>query len=64
MRPFRFLADIGELAPAGDSPHILVGSVEGLVEKLLMLRERLGISSFMVGDADEMAPVVERRAGR
>jgi hypothetical protein len=28
-----------------------------------MLRERLGISSFMVGGIDELAPVVERLAG-
>lgn len=31
-----------------------------LVEKFEMLRERLGISSFMVGDIDELASVVER----
>ena len=46
-----------------ESPHLFVGSIQGLVEKLLMLRERLGISSFMVGDIDELAPVVERLAG-
>ena len=28
-----------------------------------MLRERLGISSIMVGEIDELAPVVERLAG-
>ena len=46
-----------------ESPHLFVGSIEGLVEKLLMLRDRLGISSFMVGDIDELAPLVERLAG-
>jgi len=46
-----------------ESPHVFIGSVNGLVEKLQMLRERLGISSFMVGDIDELAPVVERLAG-
>jgi probable F420-dependent oxidoreductase len=46
-----------------ESPHIFIGSVDGLVEKLRMLRERLGISSFMVGGIDELAPVVERLAG-
>ncbi len=46
-----------------ESPHTYIGSIEGFVEKFTMLRERLGISSFMVGDIDEMAPVVERLAG-
>jgi probable F420-dependent oxidoreductase len=46
-----------------ESPHVYIGSVDGFVEKFTMLRERLGISSFMVGDIDEMAPVVERLAG-
>jgi hypothetical protein len=42
---------------------VLVGSVEGLVEKLRELRERLGISSIMTGDVRTLAPVVERLAG-
>jgi probable F420-dependent oxidoreductase len=46
-----------------DAPHVFVGTIDGLVEKFRMLRERLGISSFMVGDIDELAPVVERLAG-
>jgi hypothetical protein len=46
-----------------EAPHLFIGSVDGLVEKLEMLRERLGITSFMVGDIDELAPVVERLAG-
>ena len=46
-----------------ESPHMFIGSVDGLVEKFRMLRERLGITSFMVGDIDELAPVVERLAG-
>ncbi len=46
-----------------ESPHVFIGSVDGLVAKLLELRERLGISSFMVGDVDTLAPVVERLAG-
>ncbi len=45
------------------SPHVFIGSVDGLVAKLRELRERLGISSFMVGDPDTLAPVVERLAG-
>jgi hypothetical protein len=46
-----------------DGPHVFVGTIDGLVEKFRVLRERLGISSFMVGDIDELAPVVERLAG-
>ena len=46
-----------------ESPHIFIGSVGDLAEKFVMLRERLGISSFMVGDVEQMAPVVERLAG-
>jgi probable F420-dependent oxidoreductase len=46
-----------------ESPHIFIGSVDGLVEKFRSLRARLGITSFMVGEIDELAPVVERLAG-
>jgi probable F420-dependent oxidoreductase len=45
------------------SPHIFIGSIDGLVEKVRELRERLGITSFMLGGVDELAPVVERLAG-
>ena len=46
-----------------ESPHIFIGSVDRFVEKFSELRERLGISSFMVGSLEELAPVVERLAG-
>ncbi len=46
-----------------ESPHTYIGSIDGYVEKFTTLRERLGISSFMVGDIDDLAPVVERLAG-
>lgn len=46
-----------------ESPHVFIGSVDGLVAKLQQQRERLGISSIMVGDLDTLAPVVERLAG-
>lgn len=46
-----------------ESPHIFIGSIDGLVEKLRGLREQLGVSSIMVGDIDQLAPVVERLAG-
>ena len=42
---------------------MFIGSVNGLVAKLQEQRERLGISSIMVGDLDTLAPVVERLAG-
>lgn len=45
------------------SPHIYIGSLDSLVEKVLELRAELGITSFMTGDVDELAPVVERLAG-
>jgi probable F420-dependent oxidoreductase len=45
------------------SPNVWVGTVDALVEKVRGLRERLGISSFMFGDVDALAPVVERLAG-
>jgi probable F420-dependent oxidoreductase len=44
------------------SPHIFIGPIERFVEKFEELRERLGISSFMVGSLDELGPVVERLA--
>jgi probable F420-dependent oxidoreductase len=46
-----------------DAPHVFIGSVDRLVEKFLQLREELGISSIMLGEIDELTPVVERLAG-
>lgn len=46
-----------------DSPHAFIGSVDQLTQKFRELRERFGISSIMVGEIDELAPVVERLAG-
>ena len=40
-----------------DSPHIFIGSVDELVDKLRSLRERLGVSSIMVGTLDELSGV-------
>ena len=47
-----------------DSPHIFVGSVAGLTEKILGLRERFGISSVMLDDVEATAPIVASLAGR
>lgn len=46
-----------------DSPHVMIGSVDSLAEKFVMLRERLGISSFLVGDVGPMDAVVRRLVG-
>jgi probable F420-dependent oxidoreductase len=46
-----------------ESPHLFIGSIAGLAEKLRVQRERFGISSIMVGAIDELAPLVERLAG-
>jgi probable F420-dependent oxidoreductase len=46
-----------------DSPHVFIGSIDRFVEKFSELRERLGVSSFLVGDLSELGPVVERLAG-
>ncbi|MEV4183363.1 TIGR03621 family F420-dependent LLM class oxidoreductase [Streptosporangium canum] len=47
-----------------DSPNMFIGSIDGLTQKFIELRERFGISSIMVGSVDALAPVVERLAGR
>jgi len=47
-----------------ESPHVFIGSVDSLVEKFQMLRERLGTSHIFVGeDFSDFAPVVERLSG-
>lgn len=45
-----------------ESPHIFIGSVDSLVEKMTELADRLGVTSVMTGDIDALAPVVERLA--
>jgi probable F420-dependent oxidoreductase len=47
-----------------ESPHVFIGSVKELTQKLLDLRERLGISSFLFDDTEAFAPVVAELAGR
>jgi probable F420-dependent oxidoreductase len=46
-----------------DSPHIFIGSHDRFVAKFNELRDRLGISSFLIGDLDQLGPVVEHLAG-
>jgi probable F420-dependent oxidoreductase len=47
-----------------ESPHIYIGSVNELTRKILDLRERLGISSFLFSDMEAFAPIVAELAGR
>jgi hypothetical protein len=47
-----------------DSPHVLIGSITDLTRKFVDLRERFGISSFLIDDLDALAPVVEELAGQ
>jgi probable F420-dependent oxidoreductase len=46
-----------------DSPHMFIGSIKDLTRKFSDLRERFGISSFLIDDLDALAPVVEELAG-
>jgi probable F420-dependent oxidoreductase len=47
-----------------ESPHIFIGTIDELEAKLVRNRERLGISSYMVGEPGPLDPLVERLAGR
>ncbi len=42
---------------------MFIGSIDGLAARFVELRERLGISSFMLGGIDPLSPIVERLAG-
>jgi probable F420-dependent oxidoreductase len=54
-----------DLTPADvlASPHIFIGSLDELADKLGRLREQLGISSFMLGEMGQLDPLVERLSG-
>ena len=43
-----------------ESPHVFIGSVDGLAEKCRELRDRFGITSIMLDDYDAAAAVIER----
>ena len=51
-------------AAVADTPFALVGSVDQIVDKLERLRERTGISHYVVREPEAFAPVVEALAGR
>lgn len=48
------------------SPHLLLGSVEGIIEALLQRRQRFGFSHYVWNDSamETLAPVVSRLSGR
>ena len=48
-----------------EAPHAYIGSVDFLVDKIRGLRQRLGISCYLLDGTDNfaMAPIVERLAG-
>jgi probable F420-dependent oxidoreductase len=50
-----------------DSPHVLIGTVDQIIETLEHRRERHGISNIIIGvypALDALTPVIERLAGR
>jgi probable F420-dependent oxidoreductase len=63
------VADLGDRFGASpellaDTPFVLVGTVEEVVDKLERLREDIGVSHVVVRDAEQFAPVVAALAGR
>lgn len=46
-----------------ESPHTFIGHVKQLTQRVLELRERLGINSFLFDDMEAFAPIVEQLAG-
>ncbi len=47
-----------------DTPFVLSGSLDQVVDKIERLRERIGVSHFVVRDPDGFAPVVDALRGR
>ena len=56
---FELDADVVE-----ESPFVLFGSVEQIVDKIERIRERVGITHYVVRDPEGFAPIVEALAGR
>ena len=57
----RFHVDDSVIA---DTPFVLNGSVEQLVDKLERIRQLTGISHYVIREPDQFAPVLEQLAGR
>lgn len=49
---------------ARNTPFALVGSIEQVIDKIERLRETLGISHYLVRDAEGFAPIVAALAGK
>jgi probable F420-dependent oxidoreductase len=47
-----------------ETPFVLVGTVDEIVDKAYRLRERLGISHYVIRDPEAFAPVVEALDGK
>ena len=47
-----------------DTPFLLAGSVEQVIDKLQRLRDDVGISHYVIRDAEAFAPVVAALSGR
>ena len=47
-----------------ETPFVLIGSVEQIVDKLERLRDDVGISHYVIRDAEAFAPVAAILAGR
>ncbi|MFD0636948.1 TIGR03621 family F420-dependent LLM class oxidoreductase [Catenulispora yoronensis] len=47
-----------------ESPHVFIGSTREIADKIVALRETLGISSFLVDDLTALEPVIEELAGQ
>jgi probable F420-dependent oxidoreductase len=47
-----------------DTPFVMIGSTDQIVDKLGRLRDTVGISHYVVRDAEQFAPVVAALAGR
>lgn len=53
-----------EPALLDETPFVLVGSVEQVIDKVERLREVIGVTHFVIRDAAGFAPVVEALTGR
>jgi probable F420-dependent oxidoreductase len=53
-----------DAAVVAESPFVLAGSVGRLVDKLERIRQRTGISHYVIRDPDAFAPVRDTLAGR
>jgi probable F420-dependent oxidoreductase len=53
-----------DVAVVEESPFVLIGSLEQIVDKLHRIREDVGISHYVIRDPDGVAPLVDALAGR